>query len=162
MKYSRFTVVGRIYAQAQELHNNYYNQLIFSLQNFCIISHTSIQMYSTIFIVHDSFELLGQSQIAKTKTLLPSNIILSIRDYGANIATRSARSTHLVRLICLHEGWLAPLLHQGARESGEAEVVFHDTDYLPQEPPQGSEVVLLPRQKVLEDATQELHDVMMM
>ena len=137
--------------------------LIFSLQIFRIISHTSIQMYSTIFIVHDSLESLGQSQISKIKTLLSSNTILSVRDYGTNIATQChAWSTHLVRLIRLHKGWLAPLLHQGAGESGEAEVVLHDTDYLPQEPPQGSEVVLLPCQEVLEDATQELHDVMMM
>ena len=78
------------------------------------------------------------------------------------ILPHSAWSTHLVRLICLHKGWFTPLLHQGARESGEAEVVLHDTDYLPEEPPQGSEIVFLPRQEVLEDATQELHDVMMM
>ena len=78
------------------------------------------------------------------------------------ILPHSAWSTHLVRLICLHKGWLTSLLHEGAGESGEAEVILHDTDYLPQEPPQGSKVVLLPRQEVLEDPTQELSDVIMM
>ena len=71
-------------------------------------------------------------------------------------------STNLMWLFCLYEGWLVPLLHQGASERREAKVVLHDTDYLSQKPPQSSKVVLLSSEKVLEDATKQLHDVMMM
>ena len=65
-------------------------------------------------------------------------------------------------LLCLYEGRLTPLLHQGASERREAEVILHDTDYLPQKSPQGSKIVLLSGKEVLEDTTQQLHDVMMM
>ena len=153
-------VVGRICAQAQELHNIMII-LIFSLQKFI---HVHVHIYRctvkscTIFIVYDDLSKHLDNHKLPQKCFFPPTLSLVYElDYSANIATQyHAWSTHLVRLICLHECWLAPLLHQGARESGEAEVVLHDTDYLPQEPPQGSEVVLFPRQEVLEDATQEL------
>ena len=77
-------------------------------------------------------------------------------------STWSTWRTCLVWLLCLCEGWFTSLLHQGAGECREAEVILHDADYLPQKPPQGSKVVLLPSKEVLEDATQQLHDVMMM
>ena len=74
----------------------------------------------------------------------------------------STLSTHLVWLLRLNESRLTSLLHQGAGERREAEVILHDTDYLPQKAPQSSKVVLLSGKEVLEDATQQLHDVMMM
>lgn len=62
-------------------------------------------------------------------------------------------------LLCLYEGWFISLLHQGAGKCREAEVVLHDTDYLPQKAPQRSKVVLLSREEVLEDTTQQLQGI---
>lgn len=56
----------------------------------------------------------------------------------------------------LSELGLGPVLHEHTCKHGEVEFVSDDTDHLPQEAPQGTQVVLLAREEVLEYTTEQL------